>query len=164
MNSFLDSASAIRSIWFYADSFSPVDPKLAKALEEGYVSVRAWSSTYADELSSALSLGQEAEQKLRWKVREDDQGREIFFIDATEAYIVPPVGMVQGFFGSKRVLKDIMEKGKGGIKVIRGVNNLEVKKDEISDKDAIHYTDLILVIHGIGQKLSERSISPIRSS
>jgi hypothetical protein len=148
----------IRSIWFYADSFTPVDPKLSKAIEEGYTSVRAWSSTYSDELSSALSLGQDAEQKLRWKVREDDQGREVFFVNASEAWIVPPVGMVQGLFGSKRVLKDILDRGKGGIKIIRGFDNLSIKEDEISNKEAIKYTDLILVIHGIGQKLSERSI------
>ena len=45
----------------------------------------AWSSIYADELSSALSLGLEAEDKLRWKIREDIQGHEIFFISASDA-------------------------------------------------------------------------------
>ena len=110
-----------------------------------------------------MSLGQEAEDKLRWKVREDDQGRELFFINATEAWIVPPVGMVQGLFGSKHVLKDILDKGKGGIKVIRGFDNLSIKTEDIADKSAIQYTDLIFVIHGIGQKLSERSITAPRS-
>ena len=161
LNSFLDSASVLRSIWFHADSFAPVDPKFSRSLEEGYTAVRAWSSTYADELSSALSLGLEAEDKLRWKAREDALGREVFFINATEAWIVPPVGVVQGLFGSKHVLKDIMERGKGGMKVIRGFENTTMTKDEIVDQAAIRYTDLIFVIHGIGQKLSERS-TPLR--
>src|SRR5579859_3802791 len=105
LNSFLDSATAIRSIWFHPDSFTPVDPALSRSLEEGYMALRAWSSTYADELSSALSHGLEAEDKLRWKVRDDNQGRELFFTSPTEAWIVPPVGMVTGLFTSKHVLK-----------------------------------------------------------
>jgi hypothetical protein len=152
----LDSASVLRSIWFIADSFTPVEQNLARSLEEGYKNLRAWSSTYADELSSALGLGLEAEDKLRWKVREDNQGREIFFINATEAWIVPAVGVVQGLFGSKHVLKGITEKGKGGIKVIRGYDNANPNSEETEEKQPIHYTDLIFVIHGIGQKLSER--------
>jgi hypothetical protein len=157
LNSYLDSASVLRSEWFYADSFAPVDPSLSRSLEEGYVSLRAWSSTYADELSSALSLGLEAEDKLRWKVREDSQGREIFFTSATDAWIVPAVGVVQGLFGNKNVLKGIMDRGKGGIKVIRGYDNTPSKKeDDRKDTVPIQYTDLIFVIHGIGQKLSER--------
>jgi len=128
---------------------------VARSLEEGYRSVRAWSTTYTDELSSALCLGEEAVDKLRWKVREDSQGREIFFINATEAWLVPPVSVVQGLFGNKHVLKGIMEKGKGGIKVVRGYDNLPSKPEE-KYIEPIRYTDLIFVIHGIGQKLSER--------
>jgi hypothetical protein len=157
LNSYLDSASVLRSEWFYADSFAPVDPSLSRSLEEGYMALRAWSSTYADELSSALSHGLEAEDKLRWKVREDSQGREIFFTSGTDAWIVPAVGVVQGLFGSKHVLQGIMDRGKGGIKVIRGYDNTPSKKDDDrKDTQPIQYTDLIFVIHGIGQKLSER--------
>jgi hypothetical protein len=123
-------------------------------LEEGYLSLRSWSSTYADELSSALALGLEAEDKLRWKVPEDSHGREVFFINATEAWIVPVIGVVHGLFGSKHVLKGIMERGKGGLKVIRGYDNATMTKGE--ESKPIQYTDLIFVIHGIGQKLSER--------
>jgi hypothetical protein len=133
-----------------------VETGLSRSLEEGYMTLRAWSSTYADELSSALSLGLEAEDKLRWKVREDNQGREIFFTSSTEAWIVPPVGMVQGLFTSKHILKGIMERGKGGVKVIRGYDNITSGSKEEEDLEPIRYTDLIFVIHGIGQKLSER--------
>lgn len=146
----------LRSVWFNADSFTPLEPALARSLEEGYIALRAWSSTYADELSSALSLGLEAEDKLRWKVRQDSQGREIFFTSATEAWIVPAVGVVQGLFGNKQVLKGIMEKAKGGTKVIRGFDEAKTMKEAKEDKEPIQYTDLIFVIHGIGQKLSER--------
>jgi hypothetical protein len=118
----------------------------------------AWSSTYADELLSALSLGLEAEDKLRWKVREDNQGREIFFTSSTEAWIVPPVGMVQGLFTSKLILKGIVERGKGGVKVIRGYDSVSSSNNETEEPEPIHYSDLIFVIHGIGQKLSERGI------
>jgi len=119
--------------------------------------LRAWSSTYADEVSSALSLGLEAEDKLRWKVREDTQGREILFINATEAWIVPMIGVVSGLFGNKHVLKGIMDRGKGGMKVLRGYDN--ASKNETEEPQPVHYTDLIFVIHGIGQKLSERGIA-----
>ena len=158
LNSFLDSASVLRSIWFYAETFTPVEQLLSRSLEEGYLSLRAWSSTYADELSSTLALGLEAEDKLRWKVREDSQGREIFFINSTEAWIVPAVGAVQGLFGSKHALKGIIERGKGGIKIVRGYDNTTPIKDEKGILP-IQYTDLIFVIHGIGQKLSERGHS-----
>ena len=146
----------LRSIWFIADSGAPAEQILSRSLEEGYVALRAWSSTYADELSSALALGLEAEEKLRWKVREDDQGREIFYINAAEAWVVPAVGIVQGLLGSRRVLKGIIEKEKGGIKLIRGYDNLNIKRDEKNERESVCYTDLIFVIHGIGQKLSER--------
>ena len=148
----------LRSVWFHADSFTPVEPALSRSLEEGYLALRAWSSTYADELSSALSLGLEAEDKLRWKVREDSQGRELFFTSPTEAWIVPPVGMVQGLFTSRRILRGIIERGKGGIKVIRGYDNLSTAHEDEKEPEPIQYTDLIFVIHGIGQKLSERGI------
>lgn len=160
LNSFLDSALVLRSVWFNAESFTPVEPNLSRSLEQGYISLRAWSSTYEDELASALSLGLEAEDKLRWKVREDAQGREVFFINSTEAWIVPAIGVVQGLFGRSQVLKGIVERGKGGTKVIRGYDNVS-KKPEEKEKKPIRYTDLIFVIHGIGQKLSERGISPI---
>jgi hypothetical protein len=159
LNSFLDSASVRRTIWLNAETFTPVEELLSKSLEEGYASLRAWSTTYADELSSALSLGEEAEDKLRWRVRDDPQGRGIFFISATEAWLVPSVGVVQGLFVSKHVLKGIMEKGKGGIKLVRGYDNVPSKPEE-NEIDPIHYTDLIFVIHGIGQKLSERGFLP----
>jgi hypothetical protein len=142
-------------MWFHADNATPIDPLLARSLEEGYTAMRAWSSTYADELSSALSLDQ-AEDKLRWKVRDDVQGREIFFISGTEAWIVPLAGVVKGLFGNKNILKGLMEKWRGGTKVIRGWNNLTCELPDVRSKDPIVYTDLILVIHGIGQKLSER--------
>ena len=164
MNSFLDSASVLRAIWFNADALTPVEPSLSRSLEEGYVTLRAWSTTYADELSLALASGLEAENKLRWKVREDNQGHEIFFINATEAWIVPAVGVVQTLFGNKSVLKGIMDKGKGGMKVIRGYDNVTTKKEDPEDIRPIQYTDLIFVIHGIGQKLSERSPPPARLS
>jgi hypothetical protein len=156
LNSFLDSASVLRSTWFHADNFSPVEETLSRSLEEGYLALRAWSSTYANELSSALSLGIDAEEKLRWKVREDTQGREIFFINAIEAWIVPAIGVVQGLFRNKNVLKGIMDRGKGGIKVIRGYDFAQMDKN--GEPKPINYTDLIFVIHGIGQKLSERGI------
>ena len=156
MNSFLDSASVLRSIWFHADAFTPVEQTISRSLEVGYLSLRAWSSTYADELSSAMALCLEAEEKLRWKVLGDSQGREVFFINATEAWIVPATGVVQGLFGNKHVLKSIVEKGKGGMKVLRGSDNAILKDQKNKEPRPIHYTDLIFVIHGIGQKLSER--------
>jgi hypothetical protein len=135
----------------------PVEQNISRSLEEGFISLRAWSSTYADELSSALALGLDAEDKIRWKIREDNQGREIFFINSKEAWIVPAVGVVQGLFRSKPVLKGIVDKRKGGMKIIRGYDDVTLNEEEESGPEPIHYTELIFVIHGIGQKLSERS-------
>ena len=47
-----------------------------------------------------------------------------------------------------------MDRGKGGMKVIRGYDNAQ--NNENGNRNPFNYTDLIFVIHGIGQKLSER--------
>lgn len=155
----MDSSPVLRSTWFYTDTRMPLEQDLSRSLEEGFIALRAWSSTYADELSSALSLGLEAQDKLRWKIREDNKGREVFFINSMEAWIVPAVGMVQGLFGGKQVLKGIIDKGKGGVKAVRGYDVMNLDEEGKEEPRPIHYTDLIFVIHGIGQKLSERGLS-----
>jgi hypothetical protein len=63
-----DIASVIRGTWFYSDSMYPVEPAVANQLEMGYRELRPWSRTWKDELSSALSIGPEAEEKVVHKL------------------------------------------------------------------------------------------------
>ncbi|GAA6028832.1 hypothetical protein JCM8097_007416 [Rhodosporidiobolus ruineniae] len=42
----------------------PVDPSLSSALDKAFAQIRPWEAAYADELSSALKGGAEAQQKL----------------------------------------------------------------------------------------------------
>jgi hypothetical protein len=59
-----DIAAVIRGTWFYRDSMYPVEPAVANQLEFGYRDLRPWSQTWADEVSSALSIGAEGEEKI----------------------------------------------------------------------------------------------------
>ena len=66
--------------------------------------------------------------------------------------------MIQELFTSKHILKGIVERGKGGVKVIRGYDSVSSSNHVTEEPEPIHYSDLIFVIHGIRQKLSERGI------
>ncbi|KAB5585389.1 DDHD domain-containing protein [Coniochaeta sp. 2T2.1] len=59
-----DISIVIRSTWFYRDGMVPVEPAVANQLESGYRELRAWSETWADELSSALEVGALGEEKV----------------------------------------------------------------------------------------------------
>lgn len=61
-----DSAPVVRGTWFYKDTMLPVDASIANRLEEGYTELRAWSEEWAAELNSALEVGREGEEKIRW--------------------------------------------------------------------------------------------------
>src|SRR5690606_18111391 len=63
-----DVAPVVRGTWFYKDTMLPVEAEVANRLEEGYMELRAWSEEWALELNSALEVGKEAEDKIRWSL------------------------------------------------------------------------------------------------
>jgi hypothetical protein len=59
-------SEVLRGSWFFDSSkISPCIKEVAKELEDLYHSIKPWLPSYADELKSAVSLGADAEQKLR---------------------------------------------------------------------------------------------------
>lgn len=63
----------------------PIPRKLANRLEELYMLVKPWLSSYQLELSKALELGPEAHAKLKQPL---DETQSVVFEDSTKAYIV----------------------------------------------------------------------------
>ncbi|KFY38955.1 hypothetical protein V494_04161 [Pseudogymnoascus sp. VKM F-4513 (FW-928)] len=59
-----DVAAVTRATWFYRDTMYPVESAVANQLEMGYRELRPWSRTWSDELSSALALGADGEEKI----------------------------------------------------------------------------------------------------
>ncbi|PWN49290.1 hypothetical protein IE53DRAFT_363266 [Violaceomyces palustris] len=59
-------SDVLRASWFYEGSkLLPCNLELAEELEEHYRTIQPWRSFYTDELKSSLSLGAEAEDKLK---------------------------------------------------------------------------------------------------
>lgn len=70
-----DISAVIRGTWFYRDSMYPVESAVANQLEMGYRELRPWSQTWNDELTSALTLGADGEEKISHRLwpRDDKQ-------------------------------------------------------------------------------------------
>lgn len=65
-----DIAPVIRGTWFFRDTMLPVESEIANRLETGYMELRAWSDEWKAELDSALEVGWEGEEKIRWPLFE----------------------------------------------------------------------------------------------
>lgn len=63
-----DIAAVTRGTWFYRGTMYPVEPAVANQLELGYRELRPWSQTWNDELTSALNIGAEGEEKITHKL------------------------------------------------------------------------------------------------
>lgn len=256
-----DIASVMRGTWFYGETMLPVDAEAANRLEAGWEEVRAWTEEWEMELASAVEVGREGEEKVRWQLwmketagsrpgsalgessgegmggfdsesakigatgntdasraggARADAADWVLFANGTDAYICRD-SMLS--FGNKRPLANIRRGRLVGTHVVRGFQqevwerlNPSVKKRKVpasgssatgrkwsmssttdsrekkghgpsrrpvssspapattssgsvreemeglgpDDEDRIPVTDLFLVIHGIGQKLSER--------
>ncbi|KAF8423289.1 DDHD domain-containing protein [Tirmania nivea] len=209
-----DVSGVCRGTWFYRDTMLPVETDMANRLERGYCEVRAWTEEWDAELESAVQVGREGEEKIRWKLwdmkgidatntplggsrpgtstgksepmdigsgRKYDMGRTstsaipnpndwVIFANSKEAYICRDTMLG---FGNRRPLATIRSAGASGasnvgIRVVRGFDVTEWErlnpkrkitgrgKKEQGNDDWQKVSDLILVIHGIGQKLSER--------
>ncbi|KAF8455211.1 DDHD domain-containing protein [Terfezia claveryi] len=205
-----DVSGVCRGTWFYRDTMLPVETDMANRLERGYCEVRAWTEEWDAELESAVQVGREGEEKVRWKLwdmtdatntplggsrpgtstgksepMDIGSGRSthanaagisnsatpnpndwVIFANSKEAYICRDTMLG---FGNRRPLATIKSAGASGannvgIRVVRGFNVAEWERlnpkrkitDEEENDGRQKVSDLILVIHGIGQKLSER--------
>lgn len=63
-----DVASVMRGTWFYKDTMLPVEAEIANRLEIGWEEVRAWTEEWEMELASAVEVGREGEEKVRWQL------------------------------------------------------------------------------------------------
>lgn len=63
-----DVSSVVRGTWFYKDTMLPVETEVANRLETGWEEVCAWTEEWEMELSSAVEVGREGEEKVRWKL------------------------------------------------------------------------------------------------
>ncbi|KAI5295440.1 hypothetical protein KEM52_001385 [Ascosphaera acerosa] len=68
-----DVAPVIRGTWFYKSTMLPVEPEVANRLERGYCYMRPWTGTWQDELNSCVEHGAEAEEKIVWKLFQQEQ-------------------------------------------------------------------------------------------
>lgn len=251
----------MRGTWFHGETMLPVEAEVANRLEAGWEEVRAWTEEWEMELASAVEVGREGEEKVRWQLwaketagsrpgsalgessmegisgfdsdpakmgvagatdasraggARADAADWVLFANETDAYICRD-SMLS--FGNKRPLANIRRGRPVGTHVVRGFQqgvwerlNPSVKKRKVpasgvtatgrkwstsssldsrekkvygparrpvsaspgpgatpsgpireemeglgpDDEDRIPVTDLFLVIHGIGQKLSER--------
>ena len=63
-----DISGLCRGTWFYRDTMLPVETDMANRFERGYCEVRAWTEEWDAELESAVQVGREGEEKVRWKL------------------------------------------------------------------------------------------------
>ncbi|KAI5796594.1 DDHD domain protein [Geopyxis carbonaria] len=63
-----DVSSVVRGTWFYKDTMLPVETEIANRLETGWNEVRAWTEEWDLELASAVEVGREGEEKVRWQL------------------------------------------------------------------------------------------------
>ncbi|KAF2761832.1 hypothetical protein EJ05DRAFT_482659 [Pseudovirgaria hyperparasitica] len=59
-----DVAVVTRGTWFYKNTMLPVETDVANMLEIGYVELKPWTETWADELNSAVEVGAIGEMKI----------------------------------------------------------------------------------------------------
>jgi hypothetical protein len=63
-----DIADVVRGTWFYKDTMMPVEVEVANMLEAGYIDLKPWTQTWADELNSAIEVGALGEVKILHKL------------------------------------------------------------------------------------------------
>ena len=63
-----DIADVVRGTWFYKDTMMPVEVDVANMLEAGFIELKPWTQTWADELNSAVEVGAAGEMKILHKL------------------------------------------------------------------------------------------------
>ncbi|KAH9816827.1 DDHD domain-containing protein [Melampsora americana] len=189
------SINVFRGEWFYASSskskYYPCEPELCEELEEAYDHIRPWDSSYADEIRSALQIGTEAEDKLKFHL--PSYNHDVIFQSPSHGRIYSTAvssqlskKLLTNFFGS---ISRQQTQYSGGTVVVRGWNNIrrwnnaaseqrdmaksedlpvqnksasgnnttaDMLEEEGQEDEAMgEVTQLVLVIHGIGQKLAQ---------
>jgi hypothetical protein len=66
-----DVAEVVRGTWFYKETMLPVEIDVANLLEAGYLDLKPWTQTWADELNSAVEVGAAGEMKILHKLWPD---------------------------------------------------------------------------------------------
>ena len=175
-NASATSTPVYRGTWFYAADSQPVPRKLAAAIETGYQEVRPWTEAYEAELASAQEIGSEAEAKLRYLVGEKKE-KYVIYRDSDTAWLGTRsltsrlATSIYASIGRHRRDGYVeLHRGYKFTKKRKASRTPSPRKDSpakefdamrIEEGDGIpeprKVTDLILVIHGIGQKLAETS-------
>ena len=63
-----DVSSVVRGTWFFKKTMYPVDSQVANQLEKGYMYMKPWSLTYADEVQSCLDNVPDAEKRVVFRL------------------------------------------------------------------------------------------------
>ncbi|KZT60687.1 hypothetical protein CALCODRAFT_492247 [Calocera cornea HHB12733] len=167
-----------RAAWMY-NIHMPCEYALSENLEEAYQTVKPYLPSYAAELKTSISLGSEAQAKLRCRLR---SGHVVMFQTSTMAYIYPALAR------TFPVLTTMFATPPGTSIVHRGYdaakraaasshsrNSSRARSGTVEDQAAMEttgqavpeaggeenegnekVTDLILIVHGIGQGLAEQ--------
>ncbi|EJU03322.1 hypothetical protein DACRYDRAFT_99599 [Dacryopinax primogenitus] len=166
-----------RATWMY-NTHQPCEYALCDGLEEAYRTIKPYLSSYAAELKTSISLGSEAQAKLRYRL---PSGQVVLFQTSTSAYIYPaalaralpaltamfsmPPGtsvVHRGYDAAERATKTNHSRTSsraqsGSLEDQAAMETLGQAVPEAGDEEkegSDKVTDLILVIHGIGQGLA----------
>ncbi|ODV91262.1 hypothetical protein CANCADRAFT_121739 [Tortispora caseinolytica NRRL Y-17796] len=173
-----DAAVVIRTTWVYSNSLQPVLEPLESALNKAYHDIEPWNEVYAIECETALKYGIDAESKLRHPL---DKSKYVLFEPETQvmsssnqinkaarkkAYIYTESTLNPSSLFSRSTPLAAMLAGKSnGTPVQRdfdydmwldmyGGPPTAILNEELRNRKV---TQLVLVIHGIGQKRSEKN-------
>ncbi|KZO92672.1 hypothetical protein CALVIDRAFT_504021 [Calocera viscosa TUFC12733] len=167
-----------RATWMY-NIHLPCEYTLAEDLEEAYQNIKPYLPSYAAELKTSISLGSEAQAKLRCRLR---SGHVVMFQTSIMAYIYPALARTfpaittmfstppgtsivhRGYDAAKRASASSHSRTSSRPKsgTVEDQAAMETfgqavpeaggEENEGSEK----VTDLILIVHGIGQGLAEQ--------
>ncbi|KZT35133.1 hypothetical protein SISSUDRAFT_1064729 [Sistotremastrum suecicum HHB10207 ss-3] len=178
-----------RATWMF-DETRPVKRELQQQLDLAYLHIEPWKEAYQDELSTALALGPEAHEKLRYPLKSLDQNLSVIFEDENTARLVSEniTSKMSSTLLSPFRKKDTKAPLPAGTRVYRGYD--EAVRRRTPPKDPVpppeipeptaektkqrgpgrpetpetqvgegadgteEITDLILIIHGIGQGMA----------
>lgn len=184
-----DVCNVRRSTWFFRSSLGPVERSLERHLEEAFQSIKPWTSEYVEELEAAISNPEaECRFKHTFTYRVKDGAKDpaidvsvvfspcALFEGETEVtpkahILLPSYFNLFGTAPSTALLATSLLKGRplpgSHVTLQRFYDWNEYKKFKtLPDRpvDSLEHeyakiTQLIFVLHGIGQKLSERVAS-----
>ncbi|ODQ68405.1 hypothetical protein NADFUDRAFT_81377 [Nadsonia fulvescens var. elongata DSM 6958] len=178
-----DLANVHSSTWFYSQTLGPVEPSLEDAVERAFFSIKPWTETYISELKSIVEIP-EAMDKIRPLIEyEVFDGTKVQKVKARIEFSpclqpkytsIPKVYIfIQSSFSimnttsPAQVATNLLNEKipSGAYATLQRHFSWDAWKDlkglpqsviDNKDKGPAKFDHLILVIHGIGQKISER--------